>query len=78
MNNFQIDGFNLSWVPNNNTVDFTFTVNNIPSEMQNNFWAAFAFSLDQNMASIFFSRNLFPKKIKFKITFKSLYILGQR
>ena len=62
LNNYQIDVFSLSWVSNNNSVDFTFSVN-MPSGMNNNFWAAFAFSSDQNMANNYFFKKSTSKKI---------------
>ena len=62
LNNYKIGAFNLNWVSNNNSVDFAFSVN-IPSGMNNNFWAAFAFSSDQNMANNYFFKKSPSKKI---------------
>ena len=51
-NRFAENGFNLTWFPNINYVDFSFTVE-VPSSSLANFWAAFAFSKDKDMVNTF-------------------------
>jgi hypothetical protein len=49
-NNYAFGIYNLTWVPGNNYVNFSFTTN-VPSNMLSNFWSAFAFSTDNQMVN---------------------------
>jgi hypothetical protein len=49
-NSYTFGIYNVSWTPRADYVDFSFTVN-VPSNSLTNFWAAFAFSTDNNMVS---------------------------
>ena len=47
---FTIGIYNVSWTPRADYVDFSFIVN-VPSKSLTNFWAAFAFSTDNEMVN---------------------------
>jgi hypothetical protein len=49
-NRFADKDFNITWFPNINYVDFSFTVE-VPSKSLTSFWAAFAFSKDTEMVN---------------------------
>jgi hypothetical protein len=49
-NRFAENGFNVTWFPNIDYVDFSFTVE-VPRNSLTSFWAAFAFSKDTNMVN---------------------------